>query len=223
MGYRPPMMPGMPPPMGMPPAMPGAPGMVPTAPPGALPPLMHGPPGEGLLCCWRELPLHCGAGVAAWLCNQHPLACQINHLKLALLRGRTCSAVGGVPTAPPGAHAAAPPPRLPGGQPPRSTTCWVGRIAPTVQSDFVQQLLEACGPVTEWKPVTEPETGKLKGFGFVTFAEPEGVVQALQVLHDLRVDGQQLAVKCNKVGAAHRGGKAGQATTAVGRCWGRTP
>lgn len=127
---------------------------------------------------------------------------------------RTCPAVGGVPTAPPGMAAAAPPPRLPGGQPSRSTTCWVGRIAPTVQSEFVQQLLEACGPVTEWKPVTEPETGKLKGFGFVTFAEPEGVVQALQVLHDLRVDGQQLAVKCNKVGREGGVGRGGWAC-----CW----
>lgn len=121
--------------------------------------------------------------------------------------------MGGVPTAPPGAPAAAGPPRPPGAPPPRSTTCWVGRIAPTVQSNFVQQLLEACGPVAEWKPVTEPETGKLKGFGFVTFEEPEGVMQALQVLHDLRVDGQQLAVKCNKVGAGTAGRERG-----VGSC-----
>lgn len=123
----------------------------------------------------------------------------------SLHRCTSCPAVGGVPTAPPGAPAAAGPPRPPGAPPPRSTTCWVGRIAPTVQSNFVQQLLEACGPVAEWKPVTEPETGKLKGFGFVTFEEPEGVMQALQVLHDLRVDGQQLAVKCNKVGAGTAG------------------
>lgn len=62
------------------------------------------------------------------------------------------------------------------------------------------QLLEACGPLKEWKPVTEPETGKLKGFGFVTYAEPEGVLVALQVLNNLRVDGSELALKCNKVG-----------------------
>lgn len=93
----------------------------------------------------------------------------------------------------------------PGGVPARSTTLWVGRIAPTVESEFVQQLLEACGPVREWKPVTEPDTGRLKGFGFVTFAEPEGVLVALQVLQDLKVDGQELALKCNKV-RRHGGG-----------------
>lgn len=55
------------------------------------------------------------------------------------------------------------------GTPGRSTTLWVGRIASTVEAPFIQQLLEACGKLREWKPVTEPESGKLKGFGFVTY------------------------------------------------------
>ncbi|PSC67014.1 RNA-binding 25 isoform X2, partial [Micractinium conductrix] len=59
-------------------------------------------------------------------------------------------------------------------------------------------LLEACGAVKEWKPVTEPDSGRLKGFGFVTYEEPEGVVVALQVLNNLKVDGQELMLKCNK-------------------------
>ncbi|EFN54448.1 hypothetical protein CHLNCDRAFT_135870 [Chlorella variabilis] len=84
------------------------------------------------------------------------------------------------------------------GTPGRSTTLWVGRIASTVEAPFIQQLLEACGKLREWKPVTEPESGKLKGFGFVTYEEPEGVVVALQVLNNLKLDGQELALKCNK-------------------------
>lgn len=85
------------------------------------------------------------------------------------------------------------------GPPARSTTLWVGRIAPTVDAAAMAQLLEACGPLKEWKPVTEPESGRLKGFGFVTYAEPEGVLVALQVLNNLKVDGSELALKCNKV------------------------
>ncbi|KAI3435633.1 hypothetical protein D9Q98_001692 [Chlorella vulgaris] len=84
------------------------------------------------------------------------------------------------------------------GTPGRSTTLWVGRIAPTVEGPFIQQLLEACGKLREWKPVTEPESGKLKGFGFVTYEEPQGVLVALQVLNNLKLDGQELALKCNK-------------------------
>lgn len=74
-----------------------------------------------------------------------------------------------------------PPGGPPKGPPPRNTTLWVGRIAPTVEGPFISQLLEACGAVKEWKPVTEPDSGRLKGFGFVTYEEPEGVVVALQV------------------------------------------
>ena len=80
----------------------------------------------------------------------------------------------------------------------------MGRIAPTVEAPFIVQLLEACGPLQEWKPVNEPESGKFKGFGFVTYAEAEGVVVALQVLQSLKLDGQELALKCNKVGNACR-------------------
>ena len=89
---------------------------------------------------------------------------------------------------------------LGGGPPVRSTTLWVGRIAPSVEAPVIVQLLEACGPLQEWKPVTEPNSGKFKGFGFVTYAEPEGVAVALQVLKNLKVDGQDLMLKCNKVG-----------------------
>lgn len=64
----------------------------------------------------------------------------------------------------------------------------------------MQQLLEACGPLREWKPVVEPDSGRLKGFGFVTYAEPAGVLVAQQVLNNLRLDGQELTLKANKVG-----------------------
>ena len=107
-----------------------------------------------------------------------------------------------MPAPSPLASAAAVPP---GGPPGRSTTLWVGRIAPTVEAPFIVQLLEACGALQEWKPVTEPESGKFKGFGFVTYAEAEGVVVALQVLQSLKLDGQELALKCNKVRDACRG------------------
>lgn len=74
----------------------------------------------------------------------------------------------------------------------------MGKIASTVEPELIRQLLEACGPVKEWKPATDPETGKMKGFGFCTYQEAEGVIVALRVLNELDVDGQKLALKCNK-------------------------
>ena len=85
--------------------------------------------------------------------------------------------------------------------PPQNTTLWVGRIAPSVEPAFMQQLLEACGPLREWKPVVEPDSGRSKGFGFVTYAEPDGVLVALAVLNSLRLDGQELTLKANKARA----------------------
>ena len=86
-----------------------------------------------------------------------------------------------------------------GGDPEKNTTLWVGKIAPTVEPHIVRALLETCGPIREWKPATDPKTGALKGFGFCTYKEPEGVMIALQVLNGLVVDGQTLALKCNSV------------------------
>ncbi len=65
---------------------------------------------------------------------------------------------------------------------------------------MVQQLLESCGPIREWKPVLDADTGKFKGFGFCTYEAAEGALVALRVLNDLEVDGSKLQLKCNKVG-----------------------
>ena len=110
----------------------------------------------------------------------------------------------------------------PSGPPMRSTTMWVGRIAPTIEPHFIRQLLEACGKLREWKPVMEQDTGKLKGFGFVTYADPEGVLVAQQVLNNLKVDGQELALKCNKVRrglGAGAGARHGCMRPASGAAW----
>lgn len=45
---------------------------------------------------------------------------------------------------------------------PKSTTVYVGKIAPTVDDGMVQRLLEACGPVKNWKRMTDPQTNEPK-------------------------------------------------------------
>ena len=83
--------------------------------------------------------------------------------------------------------------------PSKSTTLWVGKIAATVEADFVRKLLEFCGVIKEWKPATDTKTGAMKGFGFCTYQHPEGVMVALEVLNGLLLDGQSLSLKCNSV------------------------
>jgi len=90
-----------------------------------------------------------------------------------------------------------PPRPAPGGSPAKNTTIWIGKIARTLEADVLRDLLEACGPIQEWKPATDSRTGALKGFAFCSFREVEGVVIALEVLNGMVVDGQALVLKCN--------------------------
>lgn len=86
---------------------------------------------------------------------------------------------------------------LPAVPPPKNTTLYVGKIAPTVGDDIVLSLLESCGPVKEWKRVLDAETQNPKGFGFCEFEDAEGVLRALRLLGGLALDGQELLLKCN--------------------------
>ena len=77
----------------------------------------------------------------------------------------------------------------------KSTTLYVGKIAPTMPEDVIRSLLEACGTVKSWKPVLN-EDGSPKGFGFCEYQSPDAVTRALRLLNNLKVDGQELLLKC---------------------------
>lgn len=81
--------------------------------------------------------------------------------------------------------------------PPKSTTLYVGKIAPSIDDNVIKALLEACGPVKSWKRVQDPDTQQPKGFGFCEYEEAEGVLKALQLLNNLSLDGQELLLKWN--------------------------
>ncbi|KAI3497703.1 hypothetical protein L1887_33194 [Cichorium endivia] len=72
------------------------------------------------------------------------------------------------------------------------TTVYVGKIASSVDNEFMLSLFQLCGPVKSWKRVPDPTTGALKGFGFCEFGNVEGVLRALRLLSKLSIDGQEL-------------------------------
>ncbi|GAB4839813.1 hypothetical protein Ancab_020523 [Ancistrocladus abbreviatus] len=92
------------------------------------------------------------------------------------------------------------PPTLPIGSPAEKpqTTVYVGKIAPTVENDFMLSLLELCGPVKSWKRGEYPSNGTPRGFGFCEFESAEGVLHALRLLNKLNVDGQELVLNVNQ-------------------------
>ncbi|XWS63647.1 hypothetical protein CRYUN_Cryun06bG0119000 [Craigia yunnanensis] len=78
------------------------------------------------------------------------------------------------------------------------TTVYVGKIAPTVDNDFMLSLLRLCGPVKSWKRAQDPTNGTPKGFGFCEFESAEGVLQALRLLGKFNIDGQELVLNINQ-------------------------
>ncbi|XP_059445549.1 LOW QUALITY PROTEIN: RNA-binding motif protein 25 [Corylus avellana] len=78
------------------------------------------------------------------------------------------------------------------------TTVYVGKIASTVENNFMLSLLQLCGPVKSWKRAQDPTNGTPKGFGFCEFESAEGVLRALRLLSKLNIDGQELVLNVNQ-------------------------
>ncbi|KAF5443165.1 hypothetical protein F2P56_035747 [Juglans regia] len=78
------------------------------------------------------------------------------------------------------------------------TTVYVGKIASTVENDFILSLLQLCGPIKSWKRAQDPTDGTPKGFGFCEFESAEGVLRALRQLSKFNIDGQELVLNVNQ-------------------------
>ncbi|XP_058114927.1 RNA-binding motif protein 25 isoform X2 [Magnolia sinica] len=78
------------------------------------------------------------------------------------------------------------------------TTVYVGKIAATVENEFLLSLLQLCGPVKSWKRAQDPSDGSPRGFGFCEFESAEGVLRALRLLSKFSVDGQELVLNVNQ-------------------------
>ncbi|KAI4990707.1 hypothetical protein ZWY2020_039078 [Hordeum vulgare] len=80
---------------------------------------------------------------------------------------------------------------------------YVGKIASTVENDFVLSLLQICGHVKSWNPVTNPIDGTCTGFGFCDFESAEGCLRAWRLLNKLSIDGQELLLNVNEATREH--------------------
>ncbi len=74
---------------------------------------------------------------------------------------------------------AAPPPTDPPGP---NVKVWVGKLPVTVSEEFLEKVMGVLGRVVEWKRVTDPVSGKLKPFGFVTWDSPKAALLGIKLL-----------------------------------------
>ncbi|MDP6943866.1 MAG: RNA-binding protein [Myxococcota bacterium] len=57
-----------------------------------------------------------------------------------------------------------------------SSKLFVGGLAWATTDETLRGHFQACGEVTEAKVITDRETGRSRGFGFVTFTDAEAAI-----------------------------------------------
>lgn len=77
-----------------------------------------------------------------------------------------------------------------------SITVFVGNITERASDMLIRQLLSKCGAVNNWKRV-QGANGKLQGFGFCEYSDPESAMKAIRLLHDFEVADKKLVVKAD--------------------------
>lgn len=78
-----------------------------------------------------------------------------------------------------------------------SITVFVGSISDRASDTLVRLLLTKCGYVNVWKRV-QGANGKLQGFGFCDFGDPESAMTAIRILNDLEIGDKKLVVKADE-------------------------
>ncbi len=77
-----------------------------------------------------------------------------------------------------------------------STNIYVGNLPFSATAEAVQELFSTYGAVESVKLITDRETGRLRGFGFVEMAS--GGNDAIAALHEKDLDGRNLTVNLAK-------------------------
>ena len=71
----------------------------------------------------------------------------------------------------------------------------------------MRQAFEKFGAVDEAKVISDRDTGRSRGFGFVTYADGEGARKAMQEMDGKQLDGR--TIKVNEAEDKPRGGGGG--------------
>jgi cold-inducible RNA-binding protein len=80
---------------------------------------------------------------------------------------------------------------------------FVGGLAWATTDESLRRAFEACGDVVDAKVVVERETGRSRGFGFVTFADATASHAALEQMNGAMIDGR--AVRVSEANETQRG------------------
>lgn len=71
---------------------------------------------------------------------------------------------------------------------------FVGSLAWGTTDDGLKAHFEAAGPVVSARVITDRETGRSRGFGFVEFENDDDAKKAIDTLNGSQLDGREIAV-----------------------------
>ena len=86
---------------------------------------------------------------------------------------------------------------------------FVGSLAWATDSSSLQAAFERFGDIEEATVISDRETGRSRGFGFVTFTEEGPVQEAISEMNGSELDGRPIVVNEAKEQAPRGGGGGG--------------
>jgi RNA recognition motif-containing protein len=90
-----------------------------------------------------------------------------------------------------------------------SNKLYVGGLAYEITDDRLQEIFSAHGTVESARVITDRETGRSRGFGFVEMSSQEEAQQAIDKLNGTDLDGRSLTVNEAKPKEPRSGGGGG--------------
>ncbi len=90
-----------------------------------------------------------------------------------------------------------------------SKKLFVGGLSWDTDDSGLRSAFEEHGPVVEAKVITDRETGRSRGFGFVTYQHGEDAQSALEAMNGTELDGRTLRVDSANDRRDNRGGGGG--------------
>jgi RNA recognition motif-containing protein len=87
---------------------------------------------------------------------------------------------------------------------------FVGNLKWGLSDEDLKQTFESCGVVKEAKVITDRDTGKSRGFGFVTMENDEDADKAINAFNGKDIGGRALVVNEARERSSGGGGGGGQ-------------
>ncbi|CAD6213995.1 unnamed protein product [Miscanthus lutarioriparius] len=83
--------------------------------------------------------------------------------------------------------------------------CFVGGLAWATNNESLEHAFASYGEILDSKVITDRETGRSRGFGFVTFSSEQSMLDAIENMNGKELDGRNITVNQ----AQSRGGGGG--------------